>query len=169
MPHYQTAPQSVATMAQELIRRNFPDLQEVDTTFCFLFAFSPTDDAGRKPPAVTHGGYPAAATIRQTSYKDRVSGLADVVVTIDGEMWEGMTDRQREALLHHEASHLELKRSEDGSPQVDDAGRPKFKMRKHDFQIGVFKSTMEKYGPDSLDLQVVSEAATWVQETIKWG
>ncbi len=160
----------IRAVADKLIPKYFADIQEVETTFTFLWADAIVDDkTGEKPPALKLAGYACAATVRITPYKDRVAGMSDIVITVDADWWEGKTARQREALIHHELFHLVLQRTEDGTPRADDAGRPKFKLRKHDFQHGWFHSTAKLYGPESIEVEQFAAAQTWMQAEIKFG
>ncbi len=160
----------IRAVAAKLIPKYFADIQEVETTFTFLWADSIADEkTGEKPPALKSQGYPAAATVKIVPYKDRVAGMTDVVITVDADWWSEHSERQREALIHHEIYHLVLLRAEDGTPRADDAGRPKFKLRKHDFQHGWFEATAKLYGPESVEVEQFAKAQEWMQAEIKFG
>ncbi len=106
--------------------------------------------------AVKHGGYPAAATIRIVNLKDRVAGLGDVQLIVDGDKWDEWTDAELDALLDHELTHIEIVIDKDGAVVRDDAGRPKLKLRLHDFQIGGFNSIAKKHKEDAFEVQSVA-------------
>lgn len=103
-------------------------------------------------------GYPQSAIIKITPYVQRVLGVEDVVITVDGPNWERATEDEQIALLDHELTHLELCFDDAGNFNSDDAGRPKFRMRLHDFQVGGFVAIMDRHGLDAPETKVVREA-----------
>jgi hypothetical protein len=155
MPSHDPAPKSVlALIADRIDSGHYPDLVEAGVTVNALFAF--TDDPER--PAVKLHGYPCAAVIKINSAKDRLEGKSDATITIDGRAWaEEWSDDGRVALIEHELQHLIVARSKptkrDPEARVlsDDAGRPKLKMRPHDFQIGGFVSIARRHGDESFE------------------
>lgn len=120
-------------------------------------------------PALKHHGYPAAAVVKINSLSDRQQGCMDATITVDEYSWQEKTDAEKLAILDHELAHLELKfdTSENGSGALirDDLGRPKIKIRLHDWQMGGFNHIAERHGPSSAEQQLVATLAeqTWVQ------
>jgi hypothetical protein len=110
---------------------------------------------------LTHNGYPAAATVRIMPEPDRAAGCADARITIDKESWASYTEDERRALISHEMTHIMpilAKPSKDGTCpdkyKRDNLGRPKLKMRKHDYSGGGgFWSNIEIFQENSVDLQ----------------
>ncbi len=128
----------------ELIELQFPDLHKVGLTLDILMASNEDGDA------VSHNGYKALAMVKITNLEGRARGLKDAVIIIDAEAFEEMTLRQREALLHHELTHLIPVRDDKmGGFKFDDLSRPKLQIKKHDVQFGWFLATAEIYGKDS--------------------
>jgi hypothetical protein len=65
--------------------------------------------------------------------------------------------------------HIAVRRDRDGAIKSDDGGRPKLKLRKHDFEIGGFVEIAKRHGPESLEVQAVGRAwATLTQQAIDW-
>lgn len=143
MTIYDKAPDEVFILVNEVKAQYHPDLVEAGATIDVLFAFND------KGSPVTGGGYPAFAVIRNITLKNRVKGMADAEITIDGEVYKNMSDEQRRALVDHELYHLIVKRDKEGNIQFDDADRPKFKMRKHDYQMGWFRAIAVRHGRNS--------------------
>lgn len=113
-------------------------------------------------PALTHSGYPAAATIRVVSEEDRAAGGPDVILSIDHDRWEELNENERYALIHHELHHLDpvkLRPSIDGGSfcDVDNLGRPKIKLRRHDFEIGGFNTIVERHKDDCIEWQSIKK------------
>jgi hypothetical protein len=178
MPTTFTVPDSgteVWQIAKRLIanEESFRHLRDVELTYEILFAWN---DEGQP---LKHHGYPALAVIKINSYQDRVEGKADCTVKIDGKEWGEWNPTKREAVLHHEFLHLEvvMDKSKDKKtgevtvhgPKSDDIGRPKLKIRLHDFEVGIFKETAEKYRGDSGDVQQIEPLVQWVQTTLNFG
>lgn len=146
-------------LVQTLLKTTFKELRAAGVTVSVLAAYAPQDKYGRpKGPALKHRGRPAAATIEINSARDRTDGKADCTLTIDGDKWDSYPDRRKEALIHHELTHLVV---DDG--KEDAAGRPKLLMRQHDIEIGIFKDTINAYGTDAIDYDHVKGVADYVQ------
>lgn len=140
---YDTAPPEVKTRAENLIERNHHDLWKVEARIDYLYATNDTGDA------VSHRGYPALAVVRIVNLKDRTKGMGDAEITIDAAKYRWMTPEQQDALLDHELHHLIVLRDDDGLAKIDDLGRPRFRMRKHDFDFGWFTEIAERHGMNS--------------------
>jgi hypothetical protein len=132
-------------------------LLDSDVTIALLTVRNFDANGEQVDPALTHGGYPAMATIKINSYRDRVEGKADVTITVDGQRWDELSDAELAAVLDHELTHLELVLEEDGSVSRDDIDRPKLRMRRHDFQIGGFNEVAKRHKADSLEVQAVAK------------
>ncbi len=142
---YEPAPPTVKARANALIERHaaLHDLWKCELKIDYLYATNDTGDA------VSHRGYPALAVVRIVNLKDRTKGMGDAEITIDAAKYMKMTERQQDALLHHELHHLIIVSDEEGHVKLDDQGRPKLKMRKHDYDFGLFTDIAEIYGMDS--------------------
>lgn len=145
---------TVEANASRVIQKHFPDLTAAGVTVSYWFANNATG------PALRHNGYPAAALVKITSYENRVKGVADATVEIDERHWQAATTDERDALLYHELNHLipveetnDDRRAETGKWRTDDLGRPKLRMRKHDWQMGGFWGTIEHYQENAVELQ----------------
>ena len=149
-----------------LIKNKFSDLREANVEVGCLFAYASENSTA---PPLSMNGWPAVAKVRVCSQKDRVAGMPDAQIMVDGEQWKNLRDRQKEALMAHELEHLEVQRGEGGTIKEDDCGRPKLKLKLHDFQIGVFKKNIEEYGEDSLDHAQLSPVAEYIQKLLPWG
>lgn len=140
---YEPAPPEVKRRAVKLIERHHDDLWKAEVTIDYLFATNDTGDA------VSHRGYPALAVVRIVNLKDRTKGHSDAEITIDGAKYLRMTPEQQDALLDHELHHLIVLRDDDNLVKTDDQGRPRLKMRKHDFDFGWFTVIAERHGLNS--------------------
>lgn len=118
-----------------------------------------------------HGGKTALAFIKKTAARDRVMGLRDLIITIDREPFEDLTEAGKLALVDHELYHampvvLETRIEGEGADakevpvfDYDTAGRPKIAMRRHDIEVGWFIRMVQKHGDASMEKQQAREIA----------
>jgi hypothetical protein len=141
---------------RSLIEKNYPDLLEAEVTIGAVFAHAKRGEDGEvQGEALKHHGWPAAAIISINPHRKRVEGLPDVSLAIDGDRWPDMSDEQRTALLHHEIHHLLVCRDDEGVIRSDDCGRPKLKMRPHDWECSGFETIIRRYGQAAIDTQII--------------
>jgi hypothetical protein len=149
---FQLADASVHQLAKEVMEQHHPELRMPDGDFvklCIMMAFG---DANSSEPALKLHGYAAAAIVKVIPYDQRVDKRADAEIKIDQSQWDAFTDAQRRALLDHEITHLEIQKDDDGFVKTDDAGRPKLRMKLHDWQLGGFRSIAQRYGRDAIEV-----------------
>lgn len=131
-------------------------LRDVHVTYDILLAYA-DPDAKKPAPPVSFGGYPAAATVRINGLKQRAQGLADVLLTIDGDAWGDLRSEEKRALLDHELAHLVVA-TKGMEVAYDDLGRVRLKIRKHDWQIGGFDEIVSRHREHALELQACQGA-----------
>lgn len=133
-------------------------LCSAEVLITMLSASGPRDDAGEVTgPAIKVNGYAAKACVRITSLKDRAAGLSDAVIIVDGDNCSTWSEPEFAAILDHELNHLEVKVDEKGALVRDDLGRPKLRMRKHDFQCGWFADVAQRHKENSAEAQQLAE------------
>lgn len=146
---YTICGKDVAEMIKAVMDTHHPDLSAASVTVHAIFARA-YDKDGQEMVALKVHGLPAAAKISVTSLEDRVRGIADAKITIDGGQWDHMAESRRMALLDHEITHLVLKFDEDGI-KLDDIGRPQLKLRHHDWELTGFAEVVERHGEASVE------------------
>jgi hypothetical protein len=150
-----------------VLRAHHAPLFDAGVKVGVLFA---VNDTGH---AVTGHGYPALATVKVVSLKDRVHKGTDAELVIDRRAYEELTDAQRDALLDHEMSHLALKKfgyvavkDSRGEPtgetelvcERDDLDRPKLVGVKGDWSAGDgFRSVCRRHGRAAIEFRNLSE------------
>ena len=155
---YERAPVDVQGMMQAVLKEHHEELQEHEVTVTCMLADGGQTKAGAAKAALMLNGLQCAATIKITDMKNRIMGVSDAVISIDKHVWiESLTDLSRKALLDRELEHLLVSRDKDEVVKLDCAGRPVLKMRRHDWQIGVFDSIIDRHGEDALDTKNVYE------------
>lgn len=154
MPIYRKASAEVGQIVEAMIEKYHGELQDAEVNVECLFAYATKDKNGDPVgPAVLLGGYQCAAVVRVLNLKDRTAGRGDCEIVIDGDRWDTWGDDEKAALIDHELEHLELKTDKDGGVIRDDLGRPKLRLRKHDYQFGWFDSIARRHGPASFEVQ----------------
>ena len=161
---YQLASDDVREMAKMLMINYHNELFEHGVKIDYIFAFGELDEetSEKLAPAIMHHGWPAAGLASRTKLKDRVKGMGDCEILLDGDEWPKMTYAQQLALLDHELEHFELKRDKFGSIEKDDIDRPKISMREHDRQHGWFDNIAQRHGINSNEVKqfraIITEA-----------
>ena len=163
MATFDPAPQRVNEVIQDVIDRWYPDLVEAKARIGAVFA-RPTLDKNGDPtgPAMMKDDRQIMARIKKNSEEDRAGGKDDATITFDAEEWERLDDepdgiKQQRALVDHELYHLIVRRDKPAEGQkigailTDDLGRPKFKMRPHDWEITGFRVVAERHGNHSYE------------------
>lgn len=150
MSHYCKADAAVASFVEDVMHQFHKDLVNADVTVEVLFAHADGECPG---PPVTHNGYQALAVLKVNSQKDRVAGLADARIVVDGDGWEEWSEERRRAVIDHELYHLLLKLNKFGMVKTDDCHRPKLELRKHDWQLGGFEAIVRRHGVEAVEAQ----------------
>ncbi len=160
MAWYSIANEEVNLTIQKVMKENHGDLHAAGVTVTALIARS------EEGPAIKVRGSEAAGCIRITKLAERTLGLGDALMTLDGERMDAWTSKRLQAVIDHELRHLMLaKNKRTGEIQLDDEGRPKLRIRPHDFEFGWFARTAELYGEESYEVSQAREivAAQFVQ------
>lgn len=131
-----------------------PALGAAEVNVSLLMAYGPTNEDGETTGyAITVRGMKALAQVKIHNLKLRAHGLGDAELLLDGDEWEGMREEEKLAILDHELTHLEVDETDDGIPKADDQGRPKLRIRLHDFEFGWFKEVAERHKGASQEVQ----------------
>jgi hypothetical protein len=160
MAWYLIANEEVNLTIQKVMKENHGELHNAGVTITALIARS------EEGPALKVGGKEALGCIRVTKLTERTLGLGDALMILDGESMIAWSSKRLQAVIDHELRHLMLaKNKRTGEIQLDDEGRPKLRIRPHDFEFGWFARTAELYGEESYEVSQAREivAAQFVQ------
>ncbi len=158
MPIYKKDPPDVGEVVNRMVEKYHGGLFDADVKIDILGAWAATDMNGdTEAVALKLHGYPAQATIAVVSYKNRVLGGGDALLTVDVENWEELSADERDALIDHELEHLQLKTDKDGLLMRDDLERPKIQIRRHDHSFGWFDSVARRHGAASIEIKQLRE------------
>jgi hypothetical protein len=168
---YKICPPAVPAMGKKIIKQHYPGLAEAEVTILYLFAHAPKGEDGEPlGPALKHHGWPALAIVKVNPLKDRVAGLPDVTIQIDGDKWLDLPEPEQAALIDHELMHLEVRRGEGNEILSDDIGRPKLKIRPHDFEVCGFDEIVKRHGYHAPEAKAFSQVhQKWTQKEFQWG
>ena len=171
MPTYEPIDQQTRILINNVMRQHHLGLAAADVQVAALFVYAPRDKEGfpNGHALTSAGGYAASAKIKKTTLKERVLGVGDALLLIDGDQWPEWPDDRRRALIDHELTHLQVKwqtppeTDEEtghvggGLPETDDWNRPKLEIRLHDFQLGGFHSVVQRHGTKAFEMQLINE------------
>jgi hypothetical protein len=154
MPSYDKAPPEVSELVAEIIEQHYQDLKQAEVSIECLQAKAPIKKKTGLPngPALKLHGWPCAAIVSINNEKKRAEGVADATITIDWDRWPEWNEDQRRALIDHEIHHLVIARDKFGGIKEDSLGRPKLKMRPHDWETSGFKVIAERHGEASFEV-----------------
>ncbi len=156
MPRYERPDDDTLMLVERARSLWHGDLDKAEVTISVVMARGEWDDAGENYNApIKRHGVRCAAKVKINPVAQRAEGMADATLTIDAEAWEDMTEKRKLALLDHELHHLAIvycAESEDSkTPKSDDQGRPKLKMREHDFEVWGFWNVIRRHGLESIE------------------
>ncbi len=136
---FKQAGPEVILMVSKVLRkhRSHEPVLDAGVTFDILFAHA-SEESGC---ALEKNGVRELGITRIVNLCDRVKGLADVEIKLDGNWWDHTTNPEREALLDHQLHHIEVQEG-----KRDDIGRPVIKLRHHDVDVGWFAIVAERNG-----------------------
>jgi hypothetical protein len=147
MKTYAKMPDEATDRVAHLVKLFHPELKDAGVRIDLLSVSTDADG-----PALSHQGYPAMAVVRATNVKERTKGAGDVEIVVDEAAYLKLTDAEKDALLDHELEHATVVRDKKTLRfKLDCRGRPKIRMRKHDYQFGWFHSIAERHGAASLE------------------
>lgn len=165
---YEKAGAEVLELLDGAMRRWHPELAACGVTFDVLMASEIDEESGEVHPTLKLHGYPAAATVKLVPLAQRALKQADLLMTIDAATWSSLGNAERLAVIDHELEHVQVLAdprgfvtwNDDegkavGSPKRDDCGRPKLKMKLHDFEIGGFVAIAKRHRKRALEVQAV--------------
>lgn len=147
------APVVVENQGMEILAKYHPDLSAVGVTIDFVFGYAAEDEEGQKKGvALKEHGYPTTGISSVASLKNRVKGMKDCEILLDGDRWSSFSTAQQDAILDHQLSHFVVSRNIEGEAIYDANDRPKMKLQLHSFQAGWFHEVAKRHGADSTEM-----------------
>lgn len=154
MPTFEPCGKDVHAMLDKLIRARevYQPLIDSKCKIDLVFARASLDDEGKpKDVPLKCRGIRCYGVAKKIAPKERAKGFGDAEITLDGDWWDSVSEKEALAVLEHELFHIKVLTNDDGSPKTDDSGRPKIKMRMHDYEVGHFIQIAEWHGKHSVE------------------
>ena len=108
------------------------------------------------------GGFVVAQT-RKLPVRERDVYGKDVEIEFCRQLWQDMNPKKRLRVMYHELKHICPELDENFNWIIDDDGRLKFKLIKHDIVVKTFKDEVDEFGLMSNDVP----AATILAEALR--
>ena len=127
----------------------------------------PSENGMTMEYAISKEGNPVAAQIRLVTQRDRVLANYDAVIEYDSKLVDDFPEIKTKALFEHELCHLEVQFDKDGVVKTTVDGRAALKLIPDDFRITGFRSVIQKYGFDSVELSSLAEVLDEAERVMK--
>ncbi len=151
---YDVAKESDNQLLEKTMKEYHTGLYDFEVRVGLLKAYgSKNDDGVIKTFPLKKAGAPCAAKVKIVSMKDRLTKNLDAEIFVDGDLWDKLTERKKQAILDHELEHIKLNVDKEGEVKMDDLDRPKLKLIPDDMNFWGFSTIVERYGADSQEYQ----------------
>lgn len=158
MATYKRASKEITKLVANVMKMWHAPLEDAGVKLSILTVWSPVDDKGvAKGRPIIHGGRAVLAYVKVCSLKQRVQGVGDAELIIDGEAWNGMKAAKKKSLVDHELEHLKIIFDSEDNAKTDSEGRPKMKLKLHDYELGGFNDVALRHGKQSHEAEQVRE------------
>ncbi len=147
---YSLADTDTEKLCAELIQKYHGDLDTTGATFDIVFALrDPESDSDK--PAISVNGKRVYGISKVHNLKERILGLKDAEIVLDGDAWPNIRIETKRALLDRQLQHFEVKRDKEGEFVLDDLNRPILTLRKPDRTFGWFDAVAARHGKESIE------------------
>jgi hypothetical protein len=168
MATYEKADDEIVTMVKDLISSHYPPLSEAGVDVRCWAAHALVDKNGDvKGCALKRNGWPVLAQVNVVPYKGRVKGHGDCEITVDGDRWDEQDEGRKRAVLDSQLHRLEVRRDAEGAVKLDNALRPKLKLRRADFLVEGFDEIVRRHGGAAVEAEAFNDLHRhWVQQEL---
>lgn len=176
--YYWRADDKTTSFISEVKEKYHNELHQFDVKIGVIFAMSKEEDGH----ALKHHGYPAYATIKIITLKDRITKGYDAELMLDAEFWKSSNLTERTALIDHELSHIAVKRKKPAKPkkgqekteidplgevQFDDYNRPMLKTVRGDYNVGDgFIKVIQRHQTSAVETHNLNAAMSIVEDAL---
>lgn len=156
MATYKRASGDIMKLIVNVIKLWHKPLEDAGVKLSVLTAWPPLDENDQpKGRPIIHQGIPVLAYVKICSLKSRVQGVGDAEMIIDGPGWNDMNAAKKKSLIDHELEHLKIVFDSENTAKTDGEGRPKMKMRLHDWELGGFNDVAKRNGTESHEADAI--------------
>lgn len=105
-------------------------------------------DDNLKTPALQKYGKPIYAQTKLVSSFNRLTDDIDVKIVINKDIWDDLSDEERNAVLDNELASIEVKEDKEGAPIYisEDSDKVQLKLKKPDFFIEGYLDILNIHG-----------------------
>lgn len=148
--------QAERDLVQRRIDAYCPDLVECQFTIGVLLVHPSPSNPDR--PALIRNGYPVTGDVKKSNYEDRVQGKPDATLKLDAANWACLTEEEQEAEIDHWLHCIQIIRDKKTKAiKVDDCGRPLFKKRPHDVEVGIYDEIIRRHGRSAPEAKLIED------------
>ena len=118
-------------------------------------------DGEPRGEALTRGGRVVLTAMRILSLEERSAAKQrgevpfDARIILNGDLWGSTPTAMQRAALDQCLTSISVIESDDGTPVLDDAGRPKLRKRRPDYVLDGFFEVAERHGQHSLEVHEI--------------
>lgn len=152
---YKQADKATKKMLEVLMAEHHSELTDAEVSVDVLLVFETEDDPEDRTVVLRRHGHPVDAVISLTNTAMRTLGRADAVLFLDSAVWGKAVDEDRRGILDHQLQRLELRRDKNGDVKLDEAGRPKLRLRLEDWAIAGFHAVVRRNGEHAPEVHAV--------------
>jgi hypothetical protein len=161
---YSLADTETEKLCAELIQKYHGELDTTGATFDIVFALrDPESDSDK--PALSVSGHRVYGISKIHGLKERILGLKDAEIVLDGDAWPAMSAKVKSAVLDHQLQYFEVKRDKEGEFLLDDLNRPILALRKPDRTFGWFDAVADRHRDHSLEAMQLRRLFTEAGQT----
>jgi len=144
------ANQATEDLCADIVQLYHPDLETTGATFDIVFALRDPESESDKP-TLSVAGKRVYGISKPHGLKERVMGLKDAEILLDGDVWPEISADIKRALLDRHLQYFEVKRNKEGEFVMDDLNRPILTLRKPDRVYEWFDAVADRHRQNSIE------------------
>ena len=137
-------------------KEKYEILKSYNIKIALFYKYGKRDKEGNlKTTALSKNGVPIPAQTKIVSSFNRITDNTDVKIILNKELWDELSQNEKESVLDNSLYYIEIKEDKMGEPIMisDDSDKVDLKLRKPDFYIEGFLNVMSEYKTNYLPWQ----------------
>ena len=137
-------------------KEKYEILKSYNIKIALFYKYGKRDKEGNlKTTALSKNGVPIPAQTKIVSSFNRITDNTDVKIILNKELWDELSQNEKESVLDNSLYYIEIKEDKLGEPIMisDDSDKVDLKLRKPDFYIEGFLNVMSEYKTNYLPWQ----------------
>lgn len=147
-------------------KEKYEILKSYNIKIALFYKYGKRDKEGNlKTTALSKNGVPIPAQTKIVSSFNRITDNTDVKIILNKELWDELSQNEKESVLDNGLYYIEIKEDKMGEPVMisDDSDKVDLKLRKPDFYIEGFLNVMSEYKTNYLPWQDAHNIAQKVE------